>query len=303
MFRKATIHDIDEITELYMAVHTEEEAGRMSTGWIRSVYPTRQTVESAVNAEDLFVEVEEGKIVAVGRINHEQVDVYANVRWDFNVSDKQVMVLHTLAVHPTEQGKGYATAFCKFYEEYALEHGCNYLRIDTNEKNKNARKLYKKLGYKEVGIVPCIFNGIEGVPLVCLEKRIEGLNPNDLELIEAARNAIIPNYDNVDYLHTVGAALRCGSGKIYTGVNVYSLHGTCAEQVALGCAITNGEREFLTVVAVRGKQGEEILPPCGNCSQILGDYAPGCEVILSEAENGIKLLAKELLPFAYKVIV
>ena len=303
MFRKATINDLEEITALYMAVHTEEEAGRMSTGWIRSVYPTRQTVESALKADDLFTEVVDGKIVAVGRINQEQVDVYKDVNWEFEVSDKQIMVLHTLAVHPEEQGKGYASAFCDFYEKYALEQGCNYLRIDTNEKNKNARRLYKKLGYKEVGIVPCIFNGIEGVPLVCLEKRIEGLNAKDLELIEAARNAIIPNYDDVDYLHTVGAALLTGSGKIYTGVNVYSLHGTCAEQVALGCAITNEEREFLTVVAVRGKQGEEILPPCGNCSQILGDYAPGCEVILSEKNKGKKLLAKELLPFAYKVIV
>ena len=45
MFRKASANDIDEITSLYMDVHTEEEAGRMSTGWIRSVYPTRKTVE------------------------------------------------------------------------------------------------------------------------------------------------------------------------------------------------------------------------------------------------------------------
>ena len=41
MFRKASANDIDEITSLYMDVHTEEEAGRMSSGWIRSDYPTR----------------------------------------------------------------------------------------------------------------------------------------------------------------------------------------------------------------------------------------------------------------------
>lgn len=37
-----------------------------------------------------------------------------------------------------------------------------------------ARKLYKKLGYWESDIVPCTFNGTEGVQLVCLEKY---LNP------------------------------------------------------------------------------------------------------------------------------
>ena len=127
------------------------------------------------------------------------------------------------------------------------------------------------------------------------------LNTLDRELIQKAREAIIPNYDNVDFLHTVGAALRTKAGKIYVGVNVYSLHGTCAEQVALGTAITCGEREFVSVVAVRGPKGEEILPPCGNCCQILKDYMPDCEVILAEDGDGMKVKANELLPFAYKV--
>ena len=172
MFRKANIHDIEEITALYMDVHTEEEAGRMSTGWIRSIYPTRQTVENMVASGELFVKIADGKIVAAGRINQEQVDVYADVDWEYKVDAKEVMVLHTLAVLPSQQGKGYAREFCEFYEEYSLENGCQYLRIDTNEKNKRARALYKNIGYKEVGIVPCIFNGIKGVPLVCLEKKI-----------------------------------------------------------------------------------------------------------------------------------
>ena len=173
MFRKATIQDIDEITALYMDVHTEEEAGRMSTGWIRSIYPTRETVKGAIDTDDLFVHVVEDKIVAVGRINQVQVDVYADVDWEYKVPEKEVMVLHTLAVLPSQQGKGYARAFCQFYEDYSMEQGCPYLRIDTNEKNKRARAFYKSIGYKEVGIVPCIFNGIKGVPLVCLEKKVE----------------------------------------------------------------------------------------------------------------------------------
>ena len=128
------------------------------------------------------------------------------------------------------------------------------------------------------------------------------LTEKDRELLQAAREAITKNYDGVDFLHTVGAALRTKAGNIYVGVNVYSLHGACAEQIALGTAITNGEREFATVVAVRGPHGEEILPPCGNCCQILKDYAPDCEVILSETNDGMKAKVPELLPFAYKVI-
>ena len=55
---------------------------------------------------------------------------------------------------------------------YAAEQGCRFLRLDTNEKNANARAMYRKLGYREIGLVPCEFNGIPDVNLVLLEKRL-----------------------------------------------------------------------------------------------------------------------------------
>jgi ribosomal protein S18 acetylase RimI-like enzyme len=44
--------------------------------------------------------------------------------------------------------------------------------MDTNVVNKTARALYKKLGYEEIGIIPCDFNGIPGFQMVLLEKYI-----------------------------------------------------------------------------------------------------------------------------------
>lgn len=128
---------------------------------------------------------------------------------------------------------------------------------------------------------------------------MQSLTDKDYELIAEAQKAIRLNYDAIHENHTVGAAVRCKSGKIYAGVNVYSMHGACAEQIAIGTAITQGEREFDTVVAVRGKDGSEIIPPCGNCRQILHDYMPECEVILSVAGGNTKVKVKELLPFSY----
>ncbi|MCI8320247.1 MAG: cytidine deaminase [Dorea sp.] len=127
------------------------------------------------------------------------------------------------------------------------------------------------------------------------------LTEKDYELIAQARKAIRLNYDEINYNHTVGAAVRCRNGKIYTGVNVYSLHGACGEQVAIGTAVTQGERDFEAIVAVRGKEGEEIVPPCGNCRQMLFDYMPECDVILFIDGEEKKVKAKELLPFAYSV--
>ena len=82
------------------------------------------------------------------------------------------MVLHTLVVRPDLAGRGYGRQFVAFYEQYARERGCPCLRLDTNERNAAARRLYAKLGYREAGIIPCVFNGIGGVNLVCLEKKV-----------------------------------------------------------------------------------------------------------------------------------
>ena len=130
---------------------------------------------------------------------------------------------------------------------------------------------------------------------------MNALQEKDYELIAEAKKVIYLNYDQEKENHTIGAAIRCKNDKVYVGVNVYSLHGACAEQVAMGAAITNGERDFDTVVAVRGKEGEEIIPPCGNCRQVLHDYTPNCDVIISVDGKPRKIKAKELLPFSYSV--
>jgi len=98
--------------------------------------------------------------------------VYEGAKWENEASSDQVTVLHTLAVSPSSWGKGYGRLFVKYYEEYAIKTNSPYLRMDTNETNRRARAMYKSLGYKEIGIVPCKFNGIDGVNLVLLEKKV-----------------------------------------------------------------------------------------------------------------------------------
>ena len=172
MIRKAILNDIDFINEIYNEIHTEEENGRLIVEWARDVYPTKQTAIDGINANEMFVMIEDDKIVAAAKINQEQEEEYEQANWQYVVPNDQVMVLHTLVVSPKYAKKGYGSKFVKFYEEYALEHGCKFLRMDTSSKNLIARNLYKKLGYKEVSILPSIFNGMS-FGLVCLEKKIE----------------------------------------------------------------------------------------------------------------------------------
>ena len=173
MIRKAKAADCASIVNIYNFILENETAGKCQTGWIKGIYPTENTVVEALNKDELFVCEENGVVVAAAKINQEQVPEYADCKWEHEAFDNKIMVFHTLVVDPRQSGRGYGKKFVQFYEEYALQHGCQFLRMDTNETNTNARRLYAGLGYKEVGIVLCNFNGIEGVHLVCLEKKLK----------------------------------------------------------------------------------------------------------------------------------
>ncbi|MBE0433592.1 cytidine deaminase [candidate division WOR-3 bacterium] len=89
------------------------------------------------------------------------------------------------------------------------------------------------------------------------------------------KNAYAP-YSNI----SVGAAVYCANGHIYTGCNVenssYSLT-MCAERVALFKAISEGERDFLVLLI--HSSGVESILPCGACLQAYSEFAP--EIVIA----------------------
>ena len=116
MIRKAEISDLNAVDGLYREIHDAEEAGLITTGWIREIYPVRATAEAALARGDLFVLEENGRILGSGMINQLQVDVYEGASWKYQVPDDQVCVLHTLVISPAARTKdmaGNLSAFMK----------------------------------------------------------------------------------------------------------------------------------------------------------------------------------------------
>lgn len=171
-FRKANKGDLDAIVRIYDRTHDAEEVGLTTTGWVRGIYPVRAVAEQSLERGDMYVAEYDGKVAATGIINKIQVNVYLDCDWEYKAADDKVCVLHTMAVDPDTRGLGIGPAFAKFYEEVAREWDCEVLRIDTNARNAKARAMYAKLGYTESGIIPTVFNGIHGVDLVLLEKKL-----------------------------------------------------------------------------------------------------------------------------------
>lgn len=126
------------------------------------------------------------------------------------------------------------------------------------------------------------------------------LTSSDEALVAAAIQVIRRAFR--DERHTVGAAVLGASGRIHVGVNVESCgYGPCAEPIAIGAAISQGERGFSTVVAVGGWDTRyPVLPPCGNCRQLVWDYAPEAAILLHKNGQLIKVGIRDLLPLAYR---
>ena len=172
LFRKAQKQDLDAVERIYDRIHALEDAGRMTIGWVTGVYPVRSTAEAALACDTLYVCETQAQVAASAIINQQQVDVYANANWRYPAEDSRVLVLHTLTVDPEHAGCGIGRAFAEFYERCARKMNCEVLRLDTNERNKQARRLYAALGYREADLIACEFNHIPGVRLVLLEKHL-----------------------------------------------------------------------------------------------------------------------------------
>ncbi|MGC6426872.1 MAG: cytidine deaminase [Akkermansiaceae bacterium] len=121
----------------------------------------------------------------------------------------------------------------------------------------------------------------------------------DQKLIKLAHEAARQAHAPYSGFH-VGAALLGKSGKVFVGCNVenasYGLTN-CAERVAIGSAISAGEREF-EVIAISVKGGGS---PCGACRQVLNEFAPTLRVLMAD-ENGTlvrEMTLDQLLPESF----
>ena len=119
-------------------------------------------------------------------------------------------------------------------------------------------------------------------------------------LEKAARVAAKKSYSPYSKF-PVGAAILCGSGKIYTGCNVenasYGLCN-CAERTAIFTAAAAGER-VVKAVAVYTPTTTP-TSPCGACRQVINEFGPTALILgVCDSAARIDTTLDRLLPHAF----
>jgi cytidine deaminase len=133
------------------------------------------------------------------------------------------------------------------------------------------------------------------------------LTDSDHKLIAAA-NAVLESHYR-PFWHMVAAAVRSQDGRVWTGLHIGTTVGrlsVCAEAIAFGRAILEGDGTIETAVAVRHPKPEEedrelaVVPPCGACREMILDHAPTAMIIVKDTSVLIKLPIRTLLPLPYR---
>lgn len=152
--KRPQIDDLDEIHQIFTDVTT----------WLRSMdvmqwdfsYPDKDIIRQDIISQSCLIVKVDQQIAAVVTLNKEQDPQYKNITW--KGGQKDIWVIHRLAVNPKFQKRGIATQLCQYLESIATAEGAKALRLDAYSKNPYSNKMYLKLGY-ELRKEPLFFHG------------------------------------------------------------------------------------------------------------------------------------------------
>ncbi len=124
------------------------------------------------------------------------------------------------------------------------------------------------------------------------------------ELMQLAQSARASSY--VPYSrYRVGAALLAKSGRVYVGCNIENAAFSptvCAERTAFLKAVSEGERDFVKIAIVGGKEGETspFCSPCGVCRQVMAEFCTNdFTLVLGTPGNFKEYTLEQILPYSF----
>lgn len=148
-FRKATMADVDAVTELL--VQTQDDFRARNINMWQKGYPTRDNIVADVNQNEAYIAEVDGAFGGYMYIQYGPEEFQSTLRGTWR--DDNCTVMHRLLTAPTFRRIGLGTAMMKFWEQKTVESGRTSMRTETDETNLPMRALMKHCGFIEPGLL------------------------------------------------------------------------------------------------------------------------------------------------------
>lgn len=128
-------------------------------------YPTKTAFENDLKRKELYVLISNKILVGCMVLTPVMDSEYLPIKW--LTENNNNLYIHRLAIHPKEQGKGYAQKLMDFAEAFAINNNYRSIRLDTFSKNDRNQKFYEIRGFKRLGEIH--FPKQSEFPFYCFE--------------------------------------------------------------------------------------------------------------------------------------
>lgn len=133
--------DFEEINKLARQVHEIHVNWRPDI-FVSVEYPIQQDrLKELIENKQIYVIKEKEKILGYATIDIKE-------KTSYGTHYRKYLSIEAIAVDENCRGKGYGTKLIEFLKELGRKEKCTDLYLTVNEENKDAIKLYEKLGMR-----------------------------------------------------------------------------------------------------------------------------------------------------------
>lgn len=163
MIRIARYDDIEQILNIVKeTIEDLQNDGNYQWG---DDYPTKEHFLEDIKIASLYIFERNNEVAGFICLNKLEDEAYKSVNWQ---KENEAIVIHRFAVKRSYQNQRIGSKLLEFAENLARNKGINYLKVDTNSKNRKMNAFFQKHGFKFVGQinlrkVPDPFNCYEKV--------------------------------------------------------------------------------------------------------------------------------------------
>lgn len=154
---KADSGQFQSVRAFYHAVIDGVGESTDSVGWKKDIYPSPDFLKDSICNGELFLATEGETIVGAFVLNHQYNSEYRMFQWPTEADDKEITVIHALAVHPACTGRGIAKQMVQFAVDFARERQQKVIRLDVLRGNLRAEKLYTGMGFQYLHTLPMFY--------------------------------------------------------------------------------------------------------------------------------------------------